>query len=93
MKKERRKEYGVKVYLDQNEWKIDEKQTNKLREKVDHPADIMWDFGEHREAYEKVWTDEASGELAVRYRVLTQLMNVRIISMQFINISVIEMSR
>ncbi|WOP21182.1 hydantoinase B/oxoprolinase family protein [Bacillus pumilus] len=61
-------QYGVKVYLDQNEWKIDEKQTNKLREKVDHPADIMWDFGEHREAYEKVWTDEASSELAVQLR-------------------------
>nr|WGD98005.1 hypothetical protein P5627_01195 [Bacillus safensis] len=62
-------QYGVKVYLDQNEWKIDEVQTSRVREKVDDSVSAdMWDFGEQRAAYEKVWTDEASSELAVQLR-------------------------
>ena len=61
-------QYGVKVYLDQNEWKIDEEQTRWLREKIDDDIDVVWDFGEQRAAYEKVWSDEASSELAIQLR-------------------------
>lgn len=40
-----------------------------MREKVDVSASTdVWDFGEQRAAYEKVWTDEASSELAVQLR-------------------------
>ncbi|KIL11744.1 hydantoinase B/oxoprolinase family protein [Bacillus safensis] len=62
-------QYGVKVYLDENEWKIDEEQTSRVREKADDSISTnVWDFGEQRAAYEKVWTDEASSELAVQLR-------------------------
>ncbi|WP_226566560.1 hydantoinase B/oxoprolinase family protein [Bacillus stratosphericus] len=63
-------QYGVKVYLDHNEWKIDEEQTSRLREKVYNEVftDVVWDFGNERAAYEKVWTGEASSELAVQLR-------------------------
>lgn len=65
-------QYGVKVYLDQNEWKIDEEQTSRVREKVNHsPSTDVWDFGEQRAVYEKVWTDEASSELAVQLSFLS----------------------
>ncbi|BBP87021.1 hypothetical protein BsIDN1_06390 [Bacillus safensis] len=60
-------QYGVKVYLDQNKWKIDEEQTSRVREKVDVSASTdVWDFGEQRAAYEKVWTDGRSQQCAGR---------------------------
>ena len=61
-------QYGVKVYRDHNEWKIDDEQTSRLREKMNDADAVAWDFGERRAAYEKVWTDEASSELAVQLR-------------------------
>lgn len=61
-------QYGVKVYRDHNEWKIDDEQTSRLREKMNDADAVAWDFGKQRAAYEKVWTDEASSELAVQLR-------------------------
>ncbi|MBR3208131.1 MAG: hydantoinase B/oxoprolinase family protein, partial [Bacillus sp. (in: Bacteria)] len=61
-------QYGVKVYRDHNEWKIDDEQTSRLREKMNDADVVAWDFGKQRAAYEKVWTDEASSELAVQLR-------------------------
>ncbi|WP_353853834.1 hydantoinase B/oxoprolinase family protein [Bacillus sp. Bos-x628] len=63
-------EYGVKVYKANNEWKVDDQKTSELRENVHASAssDVFWDFGEQRAAYEKVWTDEASSELAILLR-------------------------
>ncbi|MDM5296910.1 hydantoinase B/oxoprolinase family protein [Bacillus pumilus] len=64
-----RKQYGVKVYMEHNEWKIDEEKTRELREESDgFTSNDVWDFGEKRAAYEKVWTDEASSALAVQLR-------------------------
>ncbi|MFS0655361.1 hydantoinase B/oxoprolinase family protein [Bacillus sp. 179-C3.3 HS] len=71
LSKERaRQQYGVVVYQENNSWKIDEDKTNSLRGMVrESPAsEVIWDFGEQRERYEKVWTDEASSELAVQLR-------------------------
>ncbi|MGE6631988.1 hydantoinase B/oxoprolinase family protein [Bacillus sp. NPDC077027] len=63
-------QYGVVINGNSDDgFFIDVEKTDEMRqgkEKMDFSS--FWDFGDEREAYEKIWTDEASSELAVRLR-------------------------
>ncbi|AET61446.1 hypothetical protein HPL003_23640 [Paenibacillus terrae HPL-003] len=56
--------YGVAVRVQDGVWVMDEALTGQYRDEKNWEVADLWDFGSAREAYEAIWTSEASDSLA-----------------------------
>lgn len=86
-------QYGVKVYRDHNEWKIDDEQTSRLREKMNDADAVAWDFGKQRANFMRKCGQTKPAVSLLCAFVHTQQMSVRTINMRFILILVIDKNR